>query len=120
LEFLETFTKEFNLKLSEETANKRQDLWLNDLEEELNKTLIERLESGFAKLDTNRLYDVFRDVLLFHLDKLRVAHIDEMQYLRDKVWFMGYAQQDPLIVYKKESFEKFQTLIYTYKVNTTS
>jgi hypothetical protein len=26
LEFLETFTKEFNLKLSEETANKRQDL----------------------------------------------------------------------------------------------
>jgi preprotein translocase subunit SecA len=33
---------------------------------------------------------------------------------------MGYAQQDPLIVYKKESFEKFQTLIYTYKVNTTS
>ncbi|MBQ2599814.1 hypothetical protein II582_00075 [bacterium] len=55
------------------------------MEEELNKTLIERLESGFAKLDTNRLYDVFRDVLLFHLDKLRVAHIDEMQYLRDKV-----------------------------------
>lgn len=120
LEFLETFTKEFNLKLSEETANKRQSLWLNDLEEELNKTLIERLESGFAKLDTERLYDVFRDVLLFHLDKLRVAHIDEMQYLRDKVWFMGYAQQDPLIVYKKESFEKFQTLIYTFKVNTTS
>ena len=33
---------------------------------------------------------------------------------------MWYAQQDPLIVYKKESFEKFQTLIYTYKVNTTS
>jgi preprotein translocase subunit SecA len=23
-------------------------------------------------------------------------------------------------VYKRESFEKFQTLIYTYKVNTTS
>jgi len=43
-----------------------------------------------------------------------------MQYLRDKVWFMWYAQQDPLVVYKRESFEKFQTLIYTYKVNTTS
>lgn len=120
IEFLETFVKEFNIKLSEDTANKRQDLWLNDLEEQLNNTLTERLESSFQKLDDDKLYDVFRDILLFYLDKLRVAHIDEMQYLRDKVWFMWYAQQDPLIVYKKESFEKFQTLIYTFKVNTTS
>ena len=93
---------------------------MNDLENILNKTLIDRLDYGFEKLDNDRLYDVFRDVLLFHLDKLWVSHIDEMQYLRDKVWFMWYAQQDPLIVYKKESFEKFQTLIYTFKVNTTS
>ena len=43
-QFLETFTKEFNLKLSDETANKRQNLGLIDLEQELNKTLLDRLE----------------------------------------------------------------------------
>jgi len=120
VEFLETFVKEFNITLDKNTANARENLWLNDLEEELTKTLVERLDLWFSTLENDRLYDVFRDIFLFHLDKLWISHIDEMQYLRDKVWFMGYAQQDPLIVYKKESFEKFQTLIYSYKVNTTS
>jgi preprotein translocase subunit SecA len=54
------------------------------------------------------------------IDKLWVAHIDEMQYLKDKVGFMGYAQLDPLVVYKKESFEKFQDLLARIKTDTTS
>ncbi|OQY38679.1 MAG: hypothetical protein B6229_05320 [Spirochaetaceae bacterium 4572_7] len=33
---------------------------------------------------------------------------------------MGYAQQDPLVVYKKESYEKFQNLIYSFKHDTTA
>lgn len=120
VEFLETFIKEFNITLDKQTANTRENLWLNDLEQELTKTLTARLDEWFETLGNDRLYDVFRDIFLFHLDKLWISHIDEMQYLRDKVWFMWYAQQDPLIVYKRESFEKFQTLIYSYKVNTTS
>lgn len=120
VEFLESFVKEFNITLDKQTADKWENLWLNDLEEELSSALINRLHLWFSTLDDDRLYDVFRDIFLFHLDKLWVSHIDEMQYLRDKVWFMWYAQQDPLIVYKKESFEKFQTLIYTYKVNSTT
>lgn len=120
IEFLETFVKEFNINLDKSTADSREWMWLNDLETVLTNTLVEKLETWFNSLDDDRLYDVFRDIFLFHLDKLWISHIDEMQYLRDKVGFMWYAQQDPLIVYKKESFEKFQTLIYTYKVNTTS
>jgi preprotein translocase subunit SecA len=58
---------------------------MSDLETELTKALTERLETSFAKLDDNRLYDVFRDIFLYYLDKLWVSHIDEMQYLRDKV-----------------------------------
>jgi len=40
--------------------------------------------------------------------------------LKDKVGFMGYAQLDPLIVYKKESFEKFQDLLVRIKSDATS
>ncbi|MCK9467001.1 MAG: preprotein translocase subunit SecA [Candidatus Absconditabacterales bacterium] len=120
IEFLETLIKEFNIKLDKKTADKRESMGFNDLELEIIKTLGKHLEENFKKLDDDKLYDIFRDVLLHHLDKLRVDHIDEMQYLRDKVGFMGYAQQDPLIVYKKESFEKFQNLIYVFKSTTTS
>lgn len=120
IEFLETFTKEFNIKLDQKTANKWENTSFNDLELELTTRLNKHLEDWFKKLDDNRLYEIFKDVLLHHLDKLWVDHIDEMQYLRDKVGFMWYAQQDPLVVYKKESFEKFQTLIYKFKTHTTS
>jgi preprotein translocase subunit SecA len=120
VEFLESFVKEFNIKLDKKTADRWEGMWFNDLELELGNTLKKHIENWFKKLDENKLYEVFKDVFLHHLDKLWVDHIDEMQYLRDKVWFMWYAQQDPLVVYKKESFEKFQNLIYSFKSNTTS
>lgn len=41
-----------------------------------------------------------------------------MQYLRDKVGLMGYAQLDPLVIYKKESFDKYQALLHTIKYST--
>jgi preprotein translocase subunit SecA len=47
--------------------------------------LTKHLENGFSKVDNERLYQIFKDVLLHHIDTLWVGHIDEMQYLRDKV-----------------------------------
>jgi preprotein translocase subunit SecA len=42
-----------------------------------------------------------------------------MQNLREKVGLMSYAQMDPLVIYKKESFEKFQQLLANI-INSTS
>jgi preprotein translocase subunit SecA len=61
---------------------------------------------------------MFKEIYLHHLDKLRVDHIDEMQYLREKVALIGYAQQDPLTMYKQQAYEKFQTLLYRFKFDT--
>jgi preprotein translocase subunit SecA len=81
---------------------------------------VEYFQNIFETTDKNLLFDIFSRVNLQIIDKLRVAHIDEMQYLKDKVGFMGYAQLDPLIVYKKESFEKFQELLASITADTTS
>ena len=90
--------------------------------EGLKAVLLERFDvyftRVFSQLETKVLFDVFREVHLHFLDKLWVNHIDEMQNLREKVWLMAYAQLDPLVVYKKESFEKFQELISSIINNT--
>ncbi len=120
VQFLETFVKEFNIKLDKKTADEWEWIGLSDLESKIISNLKKHIESWFKKIDDERLYQIFKDVLLYHIDKLWVKHIDDMQYLRDKVGFMWYAQQDPLVVYKKESFEKFQNLIYNFKHDSTS
>lgn len=92
--------------------------------EALKAMLIERLDTYFTKvfstLETKLLFQIFREVHLHFIDKLRVDHIDEMQNLREKVGLMSYAQLDPLVLYKKESFEKFQELLANITNNTAS
>jgi len=90
------------------------------LENSLDRRLVEYFTETWDKYDQNLLFNILRDINLQVIDKLRVAHIDDMQYLKDKVGFMGYAQMDPLIVYKQESFEKFELLQQNIKSDVTT
>jgi preprotein translocase subunit SecA len=51
----------------------------------LDRRLVEYFTETRENYDQNLLFNILRDVNLQVIDKLRVAHIDEMQYLRDKV-----------------------------------
>lgn len=110
-DLLVVLNKEFGLYLSQADAHQYAQLDY----ETLKAVLIERLDQYFTKafdvLPTKILFDVFRGVHLHFIDKLWVDHIDDMQNLREKVGLMSYAQLDPLVIYKKESFEKFQALL---------
>ena len=92
--------------------------------EALKAMLLERLDGYFSRifstLETKVLFQIFREVHLHFIDKLWVDHIDEMQNLREKVGLMSYAQLDPLVIYKKESFEKFQELLANITNQTAS
>jgi preprotein translocase subunit SecA len=119
-DLLEILHKEFGLECTNEQKEQFSKLDYNTLNEQLEKKLVAYFQSAFETLDKQLLFTIFRDVNLQVIDKLRVAHLDEMQYLKDKVGFMGYAQLDPLIVYKKESFEKFQDLLARITSDTAS
>jgi len=38
-------------------------------------------------------------------------HLEHMDHIREGIGFQGYAQQDPLIAYKKEAFGVFRSLL---------
>ena len=107
-DLLDVLIKEYGLQLSKEQKEQFSQLSYDALLEQLTVKLVTYFQNVFEKEDSDLLFEVFRDVHLRVIDKLWIPHIDEMQYLKDKVGFMGYAQMDPLVVYKKESFEKFQ------------
>jgi preprotein translocase subunit SecA len=51
-----------------------------------------------------------RTVLLRAVDSMWMRHLDDMTYLRRTIGLQGYAQRDPLVEYKKESFRLYTTM----------
>jgi preprotein translocase subunit SecA len=49
--------------------------------------------------------------MLQAIDRLWMNHIDGMSKLREQVAFVGYAQKQPLMVYKEKAFDKFKDLL---------
>jgi preprotein translocase subunit SecA len=57
--------------------------------------------------------DIERSVLLRVIDMRWMAHLQEMDYLREGVYLRAYGQIDPLVAYQKEAFDYFQALLRT-------
>lgn len=101
----------FNLELKpEDVAGKHN-------EEDFAQTLIELIETRYAeKWDTLgiRPEDVMkheRFLMLYMLDQQWKDHMRSMDHLKQGISLQGYAQKDPLIEYKKASFEMFNELM---------
>lgn len=57
------------------------------------------------------LLEIEKQVLLRAMDNLWVEHLVAVDYLRTGIGLRGYAQQDPLVEYKKETFRMFNELL---------
>lgn len=119
-QFLRVMDKEFSLRLSIPQMKIFTEMTFEHLQVELSLFMLDQLKTKFALMDVDWLYQIFKNVYLYQLDTLRVKHLDDMEYLRDKVGLMWYAQLDPLIVYKSEAYEKFQILLYRLKFDVTA
>ncbi len=86
---------------------------------ELRTTILEGLEADAAaamdaleKRFTDRmlLRNILRGVMLQAIDQLWMDHLDQMDHLRQGIGLRGYGQRDPLVEYKRESFQMFRQL----------
>jgi len=64
------------------------------------------------ELDPRNFRNVEQLVMLQTVDRFWKDHLLQMDHLKEGIGLRGYAQQNPLIVYKKEGFEMFQEMIY--------
>lgn len=60
--------------------------------------------------DEKALARIERTVLLRAVDSMWMRHLDDMTYLRRTIGLQGYAQRDPLVEYKKESFRLYTAM----------
>ena len=69
-----------------------------------------RYEEKEQAVDAEMLRRVERDVMLQIVDTQWKDHLYSLDHLKEGIGLRGYAQKDPLVEYKRESFELFQAM----------
>lgn len=115
-EAIETIKQEFALEELPVDVSKVRNV--KNLEDQLIDAFEKTFDKKLKGVDPRAVDSTLRMIYLAMIDKYWIAHIDDMQYLREKVGLYGYAQQDPLIIYKKEAFDKFEKLMFNIKQET--
>lgn len=82
------------------------------LSEYIYKIAVDELEKLKKEaISEEAFFELERRIVLSSIDDLWMRHIDSMSKLKDAVAFEGYAQKNPLVVYKEKAFFKFEELI---------
>jgi len=105
--------------------NNETEQWLTLVKQESNPSrareqLLESVkEKGHIALtnlakqinDPSIFIELQKNLLLRTIDTQWVDHLDTIDYLRQGIGLRGYAQQDPLVEYQKESYRLFTQLL---------
>jgi preprotein translocase subunit SecA len=100
-----------------------EELHLHELNRhQLGETLFERLKERYAAkeqiIGTDAMRYHERMIMLSVLDGLWKDHLLAMDQLKEGIGLRGYGQQDPLISYKRESFEAFEAMMNKFQEDT--
>jgi preprotein translocase subunit SecA len=60
-----------------------------------------------------------RMIMLSVLDQLWKDHLLNMDHLKEGIGLRGYGQKDPLVEYKRESFDMFEAMMQRFQEDTT-
>ncbi len=96
---------------------------INSVEvDEVIETLTERGHQRLAEkremLGDDMYNDFQRMVLLRNVDTLWMDHIDAMDDLKQGIHLRSYAQQDPVVAFRMESYDMFDEMTATIRENT--
>jgi preprotein translocase subunit SecA len=83
--------------------------------EELRSLVLDTIKNTYQEkekiINEERMREFERIIMLQILDSQWKDHLLGMDYLKEGIGLRGYAQKDPLVEYKKESYDMFQAMM---------
>ena len=110
------FDRTFKINTEELSKTKQRDKLIENIKEELIKEYNEKEEL----IGSEEMRNLERQILLQIVDMHWREHLKNMDYLRDAVGLRGYGQRDPLVEYKKVSFEEFEDMVRRIQEDTVA
>ncbi|MDL0109864.1 preprotein translocase subunit SecA [Campylobacter felis] len=95
-----------------------KELDLIALEEKLSEILERSYEEKMAQISSEQLRNIERILYLQVLDNAWREHLYQMDILKTGIGLRGYNQKDPLVEYKKESYNLFLELVERIKFDS--
>ena len=90
---------------------KLRDLDRRQVEEDILQQLLKRYEEKESLVGPELMRETERMIMLNVIDNQWKDHLLSMDHLKEGIGLRGYGQKDPLIEYKKESFQIFQDMM---------
>ncbi|MCF6310046.1 MAG: preprotein translocase subunit SecA [Sulfurimonas sp.] len=107
--------EEINLELKEDEYSLYE---YEELAEALTNVVKQAYDEKMSVLENNICSDIERELYLKELDNAWREHLYAMDNMKTGIRLRAYNQKDPLVEYKKESFNLFTELIGDIKFNT--
>jgi preprotein translocase subunit SecA len=111
---LEGFKKTYSTQFGQDPEELGVD-WDTVNFEELKEKALSRLTQHYGEkerlLGTATMREFERVIMLQVIDTQWKDHLLGMDYLKEGIGLRGYGQRDPLVEYKKESFEMYQAMM---------
>jgi len=83
--------------------------------EELREKILTALKNAYGEKETiigeTRMREFERIIMLQIIDSQWKDHLLGMDYLKEGIGLRGYGQRDPLVEYKRESYDMFQSML---------
>jgi preprotein translocase subunit SecA len=112
---LEAFQKEilmqFGLDLRQASQDSLRDTPPLLLKENILKQIKSIYQEKEALVGTAQMRELERMILLQVIDSQWKDHLLNIDHLKEGIGLRGYAQKDPLIEYKKESYQMYEALL---------
>ncbi len=110
------FDRTFKIDTQELSKTKQRDGLIKNIRDELIKEYNEKEEL----ISSEEMRNLERQILLQIVDMHWREHLKNMDYLRDAVGLRGYGQRDPLVEYKKVSFDEFEDMVRRIQEDTVA
>ena len=116
----ESVFKQFNLRLGKVDEDTLDGLTGEGLGQMIGEAATTAYTDKERMIGEDEFRNLERYIMLQTVDNLWKDHLLSMDHLKEGIGLRGYAQQNPLLIYKKEGFEMFQDMIARIQEETLS
>ncbi len=88
-----------------------------DLKVEINSKFSDSRNERIKLLNEDKAKEIEKRILLQCIDLNWKSHIQYLEQLRQVIGLRSYGQRDPLVEYKKEAFDLFESLLNKLKID---